>query len=130
MISEYKEILKKAEARANASREIFALIGENDFDAEVNKVLRKSADDEWDLAEGFLMEAYMAIKSHFNDGTHHIGEWFPVDVRTPDVANVIAKYKFGVGEAKYIDGKFVLCHDWKTELPEVTHWTYWPKFEE
>ena len=45
--------------------------------------------------------------------------WISVKDRLPEVANVLVAYKFGVGESKFIYGKF-----WKelSEVPEVTHW--------
>lgn len=49
-------------------------------------------------------------------------KWVSVKDRFPEEIFVLVSYKFGVREAKFVDGKFGLPHNWQIEFPEVTHW--------
>jgi hypothetical protein len=49
-------------------------------------------------------------------------EWIAVKDRLPDRVNVLAAYRFGVGEAKFINGKFFTISSIYSEYPGVTHW--------
>jgi hypothetical protein len=53
--------------------------------------------------------------------------WYQVGIDgEPNAVNVLVSYKFGVMEAKYINGKFYSPNNWVDEIPEVTHFAYLP----
>lgn len=53
----------------------------------------------------------------------------PVTAELPkkDTRGYLVSYAYGVTEADFINGRFVLAHDWTTNVPEVTHWAFLPK---
>lgn len=53
--------------------------------------------------------------------------WISVKDRLPETRGVLVTYRFGVGEAVFLDGKFRRQADWNQEIPDVTHWMPLPK---
>lgn len=55
-------------------------------------------------------------------------KWISVKDSLPEQGNnVIMSYKFGVGEAKFINGNFCMPQDWDVIFPEVTGWMHLPE---
>lgn len=54
-------------------------------------------------------------------------KWISVKDRLPQTVNVLVAYRFGVMEAKYFENEFRLPNNWRTLVPEVTHWMPLPE---
>lgn len=53
-------------------------------------------------------------------------EWISVKDELPETPRVIVCYRFGVGEAIFLQGTFYKT-DYKTVYPDVTHWMPLPE---
>lgn len=54
--------------------------------------------------------------------------WISVKIANPiNGRTYLVKYNFGVAEAAFMDGKWVLRSDLKTEVPEVEYFALVPK---
>jgi hypothetical protein len=72
--------------------------------------------------ETFGMELFNIKIIHPECPLESLPEWISVKDRLPDRVNVLAAYRFGVGEAKFINGKFFTISSIYSEYPGVTHW--------
>lgn len=55
-------------------------------------------------------------------------KWISVNDEFPTQGqNVIMAYKFGVGEAKFINGNFCMPREWHIIFPDVTLWMPLPE---